>query len=580
MHRKILKIDLETKKYDISEDSELYSQWMGGTGAGTKLLNRECPKDIDPLDPKNPVIFNTGPLNGYFPVITKTVAMFKSPLTGNMGESHGGGRFFQGMNSAGFSSIIITGKAKKPCYICIYNDKVEFKDAGSIWGQSASATERILREAEGGKGKLSVARIGPAGERLSRFACVTIDGSRHFGRLGIGAVMGSKNLKGFVIGGTKSLPVVDKKEYNKFYTEIYTEIKESTLMKKYHDYGTSVNVIPLSKIGGLPTRNFSQGYFEGSSQISGEKFASDYLIQHTACAHCPVGCIHIGTLREKFSEPCHYKTVKVSYDHELIYALGSNLSISYAPDILRLLEYIEKQGWDAISMGVTLAWATDAFLHGIINLKQTELPLAFGDTSTYMEMMRRIAAGHNEFYRDLEAGADYCGRKYGGLDLAICFGKNESPGYMTGENTYLGFCVGNRHSHLDNASYSLDQKLLTTQIDEVKQVETLLSEERWRFILNSLVICLFAREIYKKDRVIKLLNLLGHSWDEQSLDDLSKRIHMEKMAFKMANGFDPFSLELPGKLYRVKSAGNYPDEESFKRKNKLYWEMAGITEQK
>jgi len=427
MHRKILKIDLETKKYDISEDSDLYAQWMGGTGAGTKLLNRECPKDIDPLDPKNPVIFNTGPLNGYFPVITKTVAMFKSPLTGNMGESHGGGRFFQGMNSAGFSSIIITGKAKKPCYICIYNDKVEIKEAGSIWGQSAPATERILREAEGGKGKLSVARIGPAGERLSRFACVTVDGSRHFGRLGIGAVFGSKNLKGLVIGGTKSLPVSDKKEYNKFYSEIYSEIKESTLMKKYHDYGTSVNVIPLSKIGGLPTRNFSQGYFEGSSQISGEKFASDYLIQHTACAHCPVGCIHIGKLREKFSEPCHYKTVKVSYDHELIYALGSNLSISYAPDILRLLEYIEKQGWDAISMGVTLAWATDSFLHGVINLKHTDIPVAFGDTSTYMEMMRRIAAGYNEFYRDLESGADYCGRKYGGLDLAICFGNNESP---------------------------------------------------------------------------------------------------------------------------------------------------------
>jgi len=576
MNKTILRIDLETKKYDISADEEIYRNWMGGTGVATKLLTSECPEGIDPLNPQNPVIFSIGPLNGYFPVITKTVAMFKSPLTGNLGESHAGGRFFQAMNSAGISAIVIKGKSPKPCYLSIYNDKVEIKQAGSIWGQSALATERILRQAEDGKGKLSIARIGPAGERFSRYAAVTVDSSRHFGRLGLGAVMGSKNLKAVVIGGTSTLPIIDKKEFNRLYKEIYTEIKESSLMKKYHDFGTSVNILPLSKIGGLPTRNFSQGYFEGARNISGEAFAGEHLIQHIACAHCPVGCIHMASYREKFAEPCQYKTVKVSYDYELIYALGSNLSISYAPDVLRLLEYVEKQGWDAISIGPVLSWATEASQKGIITLKETGIPLAFGDTSTYMEVMKRMASGYNEFYRDLEQGADYCAEKYGGKELSICFGKNEAPGYMTGENTYIGFAVGVRHSHLDNASYSLDQKLLTTPMEEHKIVEELLNEERWRFILNSLVICLFARNIYHKSRVIDLLKVQGHNWDEKSLDELAKKIHMEKMKFKMDNGFKPEELELPGKLFNVKSAASIPTPESFARKNKLYWEMAGV----
>lgn len=577
MNKKVMRIDLTTGKYDITSDEKLYKEWLGGTGAGTKLLSEECPTGISPLDPENPIIFSIGPLNGYFPVITKTVAMFKSPLTGNLGESHAGGRFFQAMNSAGISALIIKGKSEKPCYISIYNDFIEIKQAGSIWGQSALATDRILREAESGKGKVSIARIGPAGERLSSYACVTVDSSRHFGRLGPGAVFGSKNLKAVVIGGTGSLPILNKKEFNSLYKEIYTEIKESSLMKKYHDYGTAANITPLSKIGGLPTRNFSQGYFEGARLISGETFAEDHLIQHTACAHCPVGCIHVAAHRVKFGNPCQYRTVKISYDYELIYALGSNLSISYAPDILKILEYVEKQGWDAMSAGVVLAWATEAYQNKIITLKHTgDLPFAFGDTSSYMEMLKRMAEGYNEFYKDLEKGAHFCGEKYGGPDFAICFGKNEAPGYMTGENTYLGFAVGVRHSHLDNASYSLDQQLLTTHMEEEKQVKNILEEERWRFILNSLVICLFARNVYPKERVIKLLNVQGHSWDEKSLEELSKKIHMEKIKFKMKNGFKPYEIDIPEKLYRVKSALATPGRESFKRKNKLYWELAGV----
>ena len=578
MHNKIIRIDLTTGVYDIFDDKELYKEWMGGTGAATKLLTSECPDDTDPLSPENPIIFSIGPLNGYFPVITKTVAMFKSPLTGNLGESHGGGRFFQALNNAGISALIIKGKSKKPCYISINNEDVTIKKAGSIWGQSALATDRILREAESGRGKISIARIGPAGERMSRYAAVTIDSSRHFGRLGLGAVFGSKNLKAVVIGGNETLPIVNKKEYNKLYKEIYTEIKESSLMKKYHDFGTAANISPLSKIGGLPTRNFSQGYFEGARLISGEKFAEDHLIQHIACAHCPVGCIHVAAYRRKFDEPCQYRTVKIAYDYELIYAMGSNLSVSHGPDILRMLEYVEKQGWDVMSLGVTLAWATEAFQHGIITQKETgNLPFAFGDTSTYMKIMKRMAEGYNEFYKDLEKGASYCGEKYGGSDFAICFGKNEAPGYMTGENTYLGFSVGVRHSHLDNAAYSLDQKLLIDDIEENKQVEKILEEERWRFVLNSLVICLFARKVYPEERVIKMLQVQGHDWNKDSLFELSKKIHMEKIKFKMKNGFKPFELKIPEKLYRVKPAADIPDRESFERKNKLYWKMAGIS---
>lgn len=569
---RILEIDLGTNETKVKDVSELFSRFIGGTGVLTYLAFKELNSQLDPLSPQAPIFLGIGPFNNYFPSASKTVAIFKSPLTGDLGESHAGGRLSMAMFASGFHIIKITGKADKPVYLSIDNERVNLIPCRSLWGRSTLSVERILREKEDNrKGKKSIIRIGPAGERLSPIACVTVDSSRHFGRLGLGAVFGSKNLKAVVISGNRYSQIENKKDYQSFYNELFKDLAFSENTYKYRDLGTSANVVPLSKIHSLPTRNFSQGFFESAERISGEFFAENFLAQQISCSHCPVGCIHVATLRELFADPHMYKTIKVSYDHELIYSIGSNLSISDAGEILKLLQFIEKQGWDAISIGVTLAWATEAFQKGLITLSDTNgLALSFGDGQTYAKVLENIASGKNEFYQDLEKGVYYCAEKYGAQDLAMHFNRNEAPGYMTGPDAFVGYAVGVRHSHLDCAGYSIDQKFLGRQQDLEKEVKMMYEESLWRMITNSLVTCLFARGTYTPNTVEKGLRLLGYDVDLQWLTKTSRVIHGMKYLLKEKLGFDFEKLELPSKLTKIYTGRGMISTDDFKERVKTY----------
>jgi aldehyde:ferredoxin oxidoreductase len=563
---RLLDINLTTGTSSIRDITPLFDEYLGGTGVAQKLLMDE-PIDYAPYAPEAPIYFAIGPFSSVFPVATKTVALFKSPLNGNLGESHAGGRLALAMYGAGFHVLRITGKAPHLCYLTIDGDKIALKRANSLKGMSALATERVLRDRENASYKRSIVRIGPAGERLSPIAEATVDSSRHFGRLGLGGVMGSKNLKAFMIWGGASWPISDRGAYNAFYKKLYDTIVNSPVMRKYHDLGTPVNVIPLSKIHGLPTRNFSQGFFEGARDISGEHFADKHLAQQIACAHCQVGCIHMASLRENFSKDEHmFKTFKVSYDHELIYALGSNLSIQCSEEILKLLLIVEKQGWDAISMGVTLAWATDAFQRGYINKTHTDgLVLNFGDGAGYLKALHLIAAGKTELFRDLEKGCAFCAEKYGGADFAITFGRNEAAGYATGLHAFLGYATGVRHSHLDAAGYSVDQNNLVKPAPDHELTKKMYDEAVWRMIPNSLVLCLFARNVYTKEIILEGLNVLGiTSWTEQRLLDFARKMHALKNRYKLNCGFSFDTLELPERLTKISTSNGLLTKERFR----------------
>ncbi|MBF0498827.1 MAG: aldehyde:ferredoxin oxidoreductase [Candidatus Riflebacteria bacterium] len=562
----MMDVNLTTGESGITDISDLFDEFLGGTGVATKLLS-EMPPGMDSYSAEAPVIFAIGPFDTIFPVATKTVALFKSPLTGNLGESHAGGRLAMAMYGAGIHVLRIRGRAPTLSYLVIDEETAVVKRANSLKGMSALATERMLRDREDSEFKRSIIRIGPAGERLSPIGEVTVDAARHFGRLGLGGVLGSKNLKAIMISGGKYWKIDNKGQFNIFYKKLYDSVVNSPLMKKYHELGTSVNVIPLSKINGMPTRNFSQGSFEGAREISGERFAEKHLNQQIACAHCQVGCIHVASLRERFSaEDQHYKTFKVSYDHELIYAWGSNLSIGSTEEILRLLLIVEKQGWDAISMGTTLAWTVDAYAHGFIGDKETVgLIPAFGDAKTFEKMLGRIISGHNEFYRSLEKGSVFCARIYGGKEYSIAFGGNEAAGYSTGLWGFLGYATGVRHSHLDAAGYSIDQgNISNPQSDEIL-TRNLYNESVWRMILNSLVICLFARNVYTKEIILEGLDVLGISgWTEDRLIKTSRHIHALKYKFKEDCGFKFEDQELPGRLLRTVTSSGMLSSERFR----------------
>jgi len=573
----MMTVDLTTGTSQITPVDELFDTYLGGTGAATKLLTDEIALNKDPYAPPSPVFFAIGPFNGLYPLCTKTVALFISPLTGNLGESHAGGNLAMALFQAGIHILKITGRSAFPCYVRIVNHEVSIHRAYSLKGMSALASERVLRERIGNTWKSSIMRVGPAGERESPIACVTVDTSRHFGRLGLGGVFGNKNLKAVIVSGNGGIELGSNKgRYLKFYKNLYDQFVHSPALSKYHDLGTSMNILPLSRINGLPTRNFSQGFFEGAASISGERFADQLLIQKIACAHCPVGCIHMAILRESFDEKNHqYKANKIAYDYELIYALGSNLSINSPEDVLRLLLLIEKQGWDAISMGVTLAWSTEAFMKGVITTRETGgLVFKFGDADTFERILRRVIEGDMEFYRDVEKGTAFLAEKYGGESFAITFGRNEAPGYMTGLHGFLGFSTGVRHSHLDSAGYSLDQKKSEIEKPAREWTEDLFREGRWRTVLNSLVICLFARNVFTMPIILEGLAALGMTtWDEGKLQELARKIHVMKYELKNTLGFSFDRERLPEKLTSVFTATGLLDEAKYRQQMRIFEDL-------
>lgn len=555
--KRVLYIDLTKKKFWIEDRSELFTNYLGGTGVAIRLLHENCPYDIDPFSPDNPIIFAVGPLNGLFPIASKTVAMFKSPHTGNLGESHAGGRSALAIRMAGYGAIVIKGKSERPSYIAIHSDKVYFKDATTLWGlKEGVSVGRLIRRREPGAGLRTIMRIGPAGERLISYACVTLETYRHFGRLGLGAVFGSKNLKAVVISGKRDLNVTNFKEYKQLYEDLLIQLAESEKMKKYHELGTAANVLPLALSKGIPIKNLLTNEIADIRNISGETFAEKHLGRRVACSHCPVACIHLATLRKPYeNEPYFYRTVYLSYDYELIYALGSMLGITSSESILKLIEVVEESGLDAISTGVILAWITEAFEKGLINEKHTEgiIP-QWGNAEAYIEIIRKIIYGESEFYKDIRKGIDYASSKYGGKDFALVYGKNEMPGYHTGYGAHLGYLFGARHSHLDAAGYAIDRETMIKPKNVDELVEKILKEEQWRQILSSLVICFFAREIYTLDVIHKCLELSGFTLDREEILEIGRKIYADKYLFKIKCGFDMDNLSLPKRVFESPSS--------------------------
>src|SRR5512146_3275434 len=253
---RVLYIDLARRRSWVDVREDLFKDGLGGSGVGIRLLNEECPPGIDPLAPGNPIILTVGPLVGLFPLASKTVATFKSPHTGNLGESHAGGRSAIAIRMAGYGAIVIRGRSSMPVYLVIDGDHVYFRDASALWGLHSSYTAgAVLRQREKGSGERTILRIGKAGEKMVTYAGVIAETYRHFGRPGLGAVVGRKQLKALVIGGRRTLPVTDRKVYRAVYDELFKAATESDLMKKYHVLGTAINVIPLNTIVALPTLN-------------------------------------------------------------------------------------------------------------------------------------------------------------------------------------------------------------------------------------------------------------------------------------------------------------------------------------
>ncbi|MBP1697069.1 MAG: Aldehyde ferredoxin oxidoreductase [Deltaproteobacteria bacterium] len=546
-HFRVLKVDLSTGRGQIEEidGRDIYA---GGSGLAALLFSRMGFSDRSWEDPEQPLIFAIGPLTGYFPLMSKVVCAFKSPYHNQYAESHGGGRSALSMRFADLDALVITGKAKRPSCLVVGSRTLDVKDVHYLWGKSVQRTGQMLRRMVGGSGHRSILRIGPAGENRSAMACINVDTYRHFGRLGGGAVMGAKNLKAIVIVGDESFDLPANKEYAPLFQKIYGQLTETSMMDKYHNLGTPINVAVLNGIKALPCRNLQSTSDPAISGITGETFADRTLLRNTACAGCPVGCIHLGFVREKFSEPNQYLYRQVSYDHEPIFAMGSMLGVLDAFQVLTLLEIAEKVGLDVMSAGVALAWATEAFEKGLLSEKETLVPLKFGDAGAYAQAVKHLGTGPNDFYRLLGQGTLKAAQQYGGQDFAGVLGQ-EMGGYATGEVFFISQALGLRHSHLDAGGYSYDQKQKGK--DVAKAVEFLVQEEKARVFLTSMVSCLFAREVYKETVLADCLNAVGYRNLAENVDSVAERVQKMRWQMRMKTGFDPESMKIPERFKQV-----------------------------
>ncbi len=548
----VLFIDLTKKRFWY----ENYDATIGGVELGVKVFKEYVKKNTDPFSPENIAGFFVGELSSYFPMASKTVAIFKSPLINNYAETYAGGRLATAIKSCGLYGFVIIGKSDIPVYIVIKDGKVEFRDARAFWNmKSIYSVFRIIKENIGGEGIRSIMAIGRAGERKIKYACVTVDAYRHFGRLGLGAVFGSKNLKAVVVYGKKNRRIRNIKKYREVYDKVFKLAVETPLMKKYHEIGTSVNVLALNKIGALPTRNLKANRFEYAEEISGEKIAKKMLGRRLACSSCPVACIHLAAIREEYEdEPYFYKTKYVSYDYEPIYALGSMLGISNAYGLMKIIERVEEYGLDAMSTGVILAWATEAYERGIINKSDTIVELKFGDYEKYVKAIDYIIEKPNDFYRNLEHGLNYLKEIYPETkDFALVFSGNEMPGYLTGYGSVINYITSARHSHLDSAGYSFDQKHNVEDINPKYVVDKLVEEEIWRNVLNSLIVCLFAREIYREEIVKEALESMGKELSIDEIKNIGKKTYFEKLKIKKEFGYRARDAFLPKRIFEVET---------------------------
>ncbi|HAF51008.1 MAG: Aldehyde:ferredoxin oxidoreductase [Synergistales bacterium 54_24] len=394
-------------------------EYVGARGLGSKYLYEEVDPAVDPLSPENKIIFATGPLTGTLATSGgRYNVVTKGPLTGTIAASNSGGYWGPELKYAGYDMIIIEGKAAEPAYLWIFNDRVELRCAAKLWGKSThEATDIIVSETDP---EAKVACIGPAGEKLVKFACVINDKHRAAGRTGVGAVMGSKNLKAIAVRGTKGIRVADPKRFMEAVIDARKKLEASPVNSQgLPAYGTNVLVNIINATGGFPTRNFQESVFEGAEKISGETLAATYLLRPKACASCTSRCGRVSAVGEVTGEGPEY---------EAVWAYGAQCGIDDLASITKANFLCNELGIDPITMGSTIGCAMELYERGILKKERVGMDLYFGNAEAILELTRKTALREG-FGDELAEGSYRLASKYGHPELSMTAKKQEMPAY-------------------------------------------------------------------------------------------------------------------------------------------------------
>jgi len=541
LNNKILEVNLKHEKFTDSPISEkILEDFIGGRGLGVKLLSIKLPANLDPLDPKNLLIFSTGPFGGTIvPTNGRFSLVTKSPLTNGIFYSNSGGSFGVFMKKCGYDGILLKGALKDPAYILIEGGKEPIiREASKLWGLNTEDTLNQLKGIEGNN--IHVLMIGPAGENLVKIASIMNDAYRAFGRGGVGAVMGSKNLKAIVIKGGSIKFEVHNQELLKKYVKVAQDkikvvpITRSSLPK----FGTSALVNVINILGMFPINNFQKGYDERAAQVSGEEINKRLTQEQEGCYTCPIRCGRLTKAGEMNGKGPEYESV---------WALGPNLGIYDLISITQANYLCNKYGIDTISCGVSISCAMELQEKGLLN----DHSLKFGNSLVLKELISKIAE-KNGIGAKIGEGARSLANQYNHEEVAMHVKGLELPAYdprgVFGHA--LGYATSNRGGcHLTGYMASLEIFAAPKKIDRFTTAgkpDLLILKQNQKAIEDSLVICAFAGWALGLDYYARFLKAItGIEYDVIKLLEIGERIYNLERIFNIREGFKRKDDNLP-----------------------------------
>jgi len=439
---KLLRVNLTNGMITEETLSEsLAKKYIGGRGLGTKIYMDETDKDVDVFAPDNKLVLMVGPLTGTFATSAgRFMYITKSPLTGTISCSNSGGEFGPELKYAGYDGIIIEGKAEKPVYLYINNDKKELRSAEDAWGKTVYETTDMLISATTPEAKVSC--IGPAGEKGVLFATIMNEKHRAAGRGGLGAVMGSKNLKAVVVRGTGGVKVADNEGFFKACADARATLKANPVTGAgLGAYGTQILMNILNSSGGLPTRNWRDGaIYDKADDISGETLADKYLVRNKGCFGCSMACGRVVKIKDG-----PFKSEGEGPEYEAGWSFGASCGINDLAAVCNANFLCNEYGMDPITLGSTIACAMELVDKGLIPKEDIDGNLEFGNAASMVEFTLKTATREG-FGDKLALGSYRLAESYGAPELSMTVKKQEMPAYDARNQQGMGleYATSNR----------------------------------------------------------------------------------------------------------------------------------------
>jgi aldehyde:ferredoxin oxidoreductase len=606
---KILRVNLTTGDLSVEEPEEkFYRKYMGGSAMGMYYLLKEMPAGADPLGPDNMLalclsVMTGTPISGQ----SRMTSVAKSPLTGAIGDAQCGGFFPAEMKFAGFDAIIIKGKAEKPVYLWIHDGQVELRDASHVWGRITGEVEALLKD-ELGDDRIEVLQVGPAGERGVRFAAIMNMSNRANGRTGMGAVMGSKNLKAVVVRGSNKPSVADKKALNELARWGATHVPESDVAG-LGKYGTAETTGAQQQVAGLPSYNFNSGVFDGWEAIDGPTMYDTILRGadegkqdrngRDTCYSCAVRCKRVVEITQG---PYQVDPLYGGPEYETTSTFGNYCGISDLAAISKANELCNKYGIDTISCGATIAWAMECFEEKLITTQDTDgIELRYGNAQAMVQMVELIAKreGFGDFLAEGSAGAAArIGR--GTEEFLVTSKDQEVPAHMphTKRSLALIYAVNpfgaDHQSHEHDPAYpDYPERMAQLGLHD-PQPDLALNPEMVRYAMitqhlysamDSINVCQFvygpAWQLYSSDDLVKAAQAVT-GWNVTLYELMQvgeRRLNMMR-AFNAREGIGREADTLPKKFFKRpleggKTAGYVLDYDEWQQSLETYYKMSG-----